>query len=61
MGGGDKCLKLLDGETLLSRIIGRVNPQISKLILNVNGDPKRFSDYDLPVVNDVIGEFSGSS
>ena len=59
MGGGDKCLKLLGGETLLSRIIGRVNPQISKLILNVNGDPERFSDYSLPIVKDVIGDFSG--
>jgi len=59
MGGGDKCLKLLGGETLLSRIIGRVSPQISKLILNVNGNPQRFLDYNLPIVKDVIGDFAG--
>ncbi len=59
MGGGDKCLKLLGGKTLLSRIIGRVNPQISNLILNINGDPQRFLDYKLPMVNDVIGDFAG--
>ena len=59
MGGGDKCLKLLSGQTLLSRIIGRVKPQISILILNANGNTERFLDYKLPTVSDVIGEFAG--
>ncbi|SVC40498.1 uncharacterized protein METZ01_LOCUS293352, partial [marine metagenome] len=39
MGGGDKCLKMLGGKTLISRIIERVSPQISTLILNANGNP----------------------
>ena len=59
MGGGDKCLKMLGGKTLISRIIERVSPQISALILNANGNPSRFSDYDLPVVPDVIGDYAG--
>ena len=59
MGGGDKCLKMLGGKTLISRIIDRVSPQISTLILNANGNPSRFSDYNLPVVPDVIGDYAG--
>ena len=59
MGGGDKCLKMLGGKTLISRIIERVSPQISTLILNANGNPNRFSDYNLPVVPDVIGDHAG--
>ena len=59
MGGGDKCLRLLGGETILSRIIERVKPQIASLILNANGHPERFLDYNLPIVPDVIGEFAG--
>ena len=38
MGGGDKCLRPLAGETLLARVIGRVAPQVGPLILNANGD-----------------------
>ena len=59
MGGGDKCLKLLGGQTLLSRIIGRVQPQISIMILNANGNTERFLDYKLTTVSDVIGDFAG--
>ena len=59
MGGGEKCLKLLGGKTLLSRIISRVKPQIPSLILNVNRNPERFIDYQLPIVSDVIGDFDG--
>ena len=59
MGGGDKCLKMLAGKTLISRIIERVSPQISTLILNANGNPNRFLDYNLPVVPDVISGYAG--
>ena len=54
MGGGDKCLRPLAGETLLTRVIARVTPQVGPLILNANGDPARFASYGLPVVADVV-------
>ena len=54
MGGGDKCLRLLGGETILSRIISVVAPQVEVLALNANGDPDRFASYGLPVVADTI-------
>jgi len=59
MGGGDKCLQLLGGETLLARAIARARPQVESLILNANGDPARFADYGIPVVPDVIDGFAG--
>jgi molybdopterin-guanine dinucleotide biosynthesis protein A len=59
MGGGDKCLQLLVGETMLSRIIRRVGPQVGHLVLNANGDPGRFAAYRLPVVADSIAGFAG--
>ncbi len=59
MGGGDKCRRLLGGETILSRIIGRVRPQVRRLVLNANGDPARFADYGLPVVADSVEGFAG--
>ena len=59
MGGGDKCLKKLGGQTLLSRVINRVKDQVGPMILNANGDPARFSSYRIPVVPDVVSGFSG--
>ena len=59
MGGGDKCLKKLGGQTLLSRVIERAKNQVGPMVLNANGDPTRFSSYGLPVAADVIAGFSG--
>ena len=59
MGGGDKCLRTLGGETLLARVIARVRSQVGDLILNANGDPARFADYGLPVVADAVSGHAG--
>ena len=59
MGGGDKCLRRLGGETILARIIARVRPQVRQLVLSANGDPARFFDYGLPVVADSVEGFAG--
>ncbi|MHA1566613.1 MAG: NTP transferase domain-containing protein, partial [Alphaproteobacteria bacterium] len=55
MGGGDKCLRMLGGQTLLARIIDRVRPQVAEIMLNANGDGGRFAEYGLPVVADSFG------
>lgn len=59
MGGGDKCLRTLNGQPMLATIIERIEPQVSDLALNANGDPERFAAFDLPVVPDPIGGFAG--
>jgi len=59
MGGGDKCLRELAGETLLARAVRRLESQVSRLVLNANGDPARFADYRLPVVADPVEGFAG--
>ncbi len=59
MGGGDKALLELGGETILARVIARTRPQVRALALNANGDPARFADYRLPVVADVVEGFAG--
>src|SRR5258707_8550809 len=59
MGGGDKALRLLAGQTLLDRVIDRVRPQVAALVLNANGDPARFARYGLPVVADSVADFAG--
>ncbi len=59
MGGGDKCLRELGGQTMLARVIARVRPQVGRLVLNANGDPARFAAYGLPVVADVVSGQAG--
>lgn len=59
MGGGDKCLRDLGGQTILSRIVARVAPQVGPLALNANGDPARFGAFGLPVLPDVVPGHAG--
>jgi molybdopterin-guanine dinucleotide biosynthesis protein A len=59
MGGGDKALIEVDGQTLLDRVIERLSPQVGPMVLNANGDPARFASLTLPVAPDVIEGYAG--
>lgn len=59
MGGGDKCLLEVAGETLLDRAVARLRPQVGCLALNANGDPRRFAPRPLPVLADCVPGFPG--
>jgi molybdopterin-guanine dinucleotide biosynthesis protein A len=59
MGGGDKGLKQIGGETILSRVIAAVRPQCAGLVLNANGDVARLMALGLPIVPDDIPDFAG--
>jgi molybdopterin-guanine dinucleotide biosynthesis protein A len=59
MGGGDKALRRVGGRTILERVIERLGPQCTGLILNANGDPARFAAAGLPVVADTVPDFAG--
>ncbi|MDS9466847.1 molybdenum cofactor guanylyltransferase MobA [Paracoccus sp. MBLB3053] len=59
MGGGNKGLRLLAGETLLARVITRLTPQCGLLAINANGEPEQFEDYGLPVIADSFSGFAG--
>ncbi len=59
MGGGDKGLLELGGQSLIQRVIDRLAPQVGEMALNANGDPERFGSYGLPVIADSIKGFAG--
>jgi molybdopterin-guanine dinucleotide biosynthesis protein A len=59
MGGGDKPLISVDGQTLLERTIARLRPQVGELLLNANGDPTRFAEFGLEVAADVVDGYGG--
>ena len=54
MGGGDKCLMLLQGRPLLAHVMDRIRPQVSSILINSNSDPALFRDFGLTVRPDVV-------
>ncbi|MES0383492.1 MAG: molybdenum cofactor guanylyltransferase MobA [Hyphomicrobium sp.] len=59
MGGGDKCLRSVGGRPILARIIERLEPQVTGMVINANGEAARFAEFGLPVVADSIAGFVG--
>lgn len=59
MGGGDKPLRQIGGQTILALVLQRVNTHGTPIVLNANADPIRFDGFGLPVVPDARGDFPG--
>lgn len=59
MGGGDKGLMPLGGKPLLSYALDKLEAQTDAVIINANGDPNRFKDFDAPIVHDTLTGFAG--
>jgi molybdopterin-guanine dinucleotide biosynthesis protein A len=59
MGGGDKSLCSIGGRSALERIIDRLTPQVRRVIINANADPRRFDVFRLPVVADSLPDNPG--
>jgi len=59
MGGGDKPMQTVGGQSMLARVVARLAPQCDGLILSANGDPARFAGLELPVVADAVDGFPG--
>ena len=59
MGGGDKAFIEIGGKTIIERVLARLRPDCTHIVLNANGDPQRFSAYGLPVIADGVKNFAG--
>src|SRR6202049_494763 len=59
MGGGDKAFIRIGGVAILDRVLARLRPACTGIILNANGDPARFARFGLPVVADSVPDFAG--
>ncbi len=62
MGGADKALLRLGGQTLIGRAIARLAPQVEDLAISANGEPARFSPHKVTVLADSLhpqGPLSG--
>ncbi len=59
MGGGDKGLLPLAGRSMIAEVVARLAPQVSRIVINANGDPSRFAELGLPVAPDTVEGFVG--
>jgi molybdenum cofactor guanylyltransferase len=59
MGGGDKALIKIGGITILDRVLARLKPACTGILINANGDPARFSRFGVPVIADSVPDFAG--
>ncbi|MDD2885517.1 MAG: molybdenum cofactor guanylyltransferase [Dechloromonas sp.] len=59
MGGVDKGLQQLNGQTLVAQIAGRLRPQVDALMINANRNAARYAELGYPVVADAIPDFAG--
>ena len=59
MGGGDKPLREIGGRTILARVIARLEPQCECVVINANGDPRRFASFGIPVIADGLQDYPG--
>jgi len=59
MGGREKALLDIGGQSMLLHVLQRLRPQVGRIVINANGDPARFSGHCLPVVPDSIDGYAG--
>ena len=58
MGGGDKGELLIQGQTIIARLLSQFR-DTPYLFLNANGDPQRFRHYNCPVIPDILPDYQG--
>jgi molybdopterin-guanine dinucleotide biosynthesis protein A len=59
MGGADKPLVQVQGQSMVARVVAKLRPQTAACVLNANGDPDRFAGVGLPVIADDLPGFPG--
>ncbi|WP_295809992.1 molybdenum cofactor guanylyltransferase MobA [uncultured Nitratireductor sp.] len=59
MGGGDKGMLPLNSKSLIETVRDRLSPQVDRIALNANGDPRRFAIFGLEVIADPLAERVG--
>jgi molybdopterin-guanine dinucleotide biosynthesis protein A len=55
----EKALLDLSGVPMIERVIDRLRPQVGRMVINANSDPKRFPQFGLPIFADTIEGHEG--
>lgn len=59
LGGVDKGLQPLAGKALVAHVLGRIRPQVARVLINCNRNADLYADFGCPLVPDRIAGFPG--
>ncbi len=59
MGGLDKGLVEINGQTMCERVINLLTPQVSEIFVNANRNHDRYQTFDVPVIQDFVSGYLG--
>ena len=59
MGGRDKGLVMIGGQTLVAHAVARLRPQVDQLLINANRNETHYAAFGYPVVRDLHADFPG--
>lgn len=59
LGGRDKGLVEVGGQTLIAHVLARYAPQVDAVVINANRHLDLYARYGHPVVTDLSGDFAG--
>ncbi len=57
--GTDKAFAPLTGQPLLAHVIGRLAPQVDRLVISSNAPPANYATFGTPVLPDILDGFGG--
>ena len=59
MGDVDKGLQPFRGRALVERVIARLKPQVTEILINANQNQDRYRDYGYKVISDLVPDYAG--
>ncbi len=59
MGGQDKGLVEIAGESIVSRICRQLEPQAGKLVINANRNLEQYRKFGFEVITDILEDYQG--
>lgn len=59
MGGADKGLQLFQGRPLVRHVLDRLQPQVSRVVINANRSTMQYAEFGPEVITDLVADFAG--
>lgn len=59
MGGGDKGLKLLNGQPLFLHVLRRLRPQVNAVVISANRNVDEYQRSECKVIRDTLADYPG--
>ncbi|QMU60607.1 MAG: molybdenum cofactor guanylyltransferase [Gammaproteobacteria bacterium] len=59
MGGQDKGLIEINGQTMIQYVLDILKPQVNEILINANRNVSEYKKYSYPVISDQLADYQG--